>query len=54
MATNMGLFTGMRAEMDSQGAPLNEALVAALDAAMVRALIGVYSIVSAEIRFTVE
>lgn len=49
MITDMGLFTSMRPRMNSQRTALDETLVAILHSAMVWTLIGMYSIVSAEV-----
>lgn len=49
MVADMGLLAGMCARVDSQGAALDEALVAVLDGAVVGPLVRMYSIVSAEV-----
>lgn len=40
--------------MNSQRTALDEALIAVLDGAMIRSFIGMYSIMSTEIRFAIE
>ena len=49
MVTDMRLFASMRARVYSQGAALNEALVAILDITMIRSLIGMYAIMATKI-----
>lgn len=49
MVTDMRLFAGVSAQVNGQSTPLDETLVTAFDHALIRALIGMYSIVSAEI-----
>lgn len=54
MITDMRLFSGMCPGMNSQRTALDEALIAVLDGAMIRSFIGMYSIMSTEIRFAIE
>ena len=54
MITDMRFFSGMCPGMHSQRTALDEAFIAVLDGAMIRSLIGMYSIVSTEIRFAIE
>lgn len=54
MVTDMRFFSGMCPGMNSQRTALDEALIAVLDGAMIRSLIGMYSIMSTEIRFAIE
>lgn len=48
------LFTSVGAGMDSQGTPLDETLSAAIEGALVRSLVGVYPVVSLQIRLPIE
>lgn len=50
----MRLLTGVGPRMHGQGASLDEALVAILDGAMIRALIGMYTIMATEIRLAIK
>lgn len=50
----MRFLAGVRSRMDCQGTPLDEALVAILDRAMVGSLIGVDAIMATEIGFAIE
>lgn len=54
MVTDMRFFSGMCPGMNSQRTALDEALVAVLDGAMIRSLIGMYSIMSTKIRFAIK
>jgi hypothetical protein len=54
MVTDMRLFASMRARVYSQGAALNEALVAILDITMIRSLIGMYAIMATKIWLAIE
>lgn len=49
MIADMRLFTRVGPRMDSQRTALDKTLIAVLYGAMIRAFIGVYSVVSAEI-----
>ena len=50
----MRLFAGVGADMHSQGAPLDERLAASAVVARVGSLVGVYPVVSLEVRLAVE
>jgi len=54
MVTNMRLLAGVGPGVDGQSAPLNEALVAILDRAMVRSLVGMYPIMATEVRLSIK
>ena len=54
MVTDMRLLAGMCPRMDRQRTTLDKALIAVLDGTMVGALIRMYAIMSAEIRFAIE
>ena len=54
MFAPMRLFTGVGTDMDSQGAALDETLVAVSPSADVWTVIGVYAIVSDEVRLAIE
>lgn len=54
MVTNMGLFASVGPRVYGQGTALNEALIAVLYGAMIRALIGVDAIMATEIRLAIE
>jgi hypothetical protein len=54
MVADVGLFASVRPRMHGQGAPLNEAVVAVLEHVAVRAFVGVYSVVPAEVGPTTE
>lgn len=54
MVTNVGFLAGVRSRMHSQGASLNEAFVAVLERAAVRAFVCVYSVMSDEVGLAVE
>ena len=54
MVTNVGFLAGVCPRMHSQGAPLNEAFVAVLERAAVRAFVCVYSVMSDEVGLAVE
>jgi hypothetical protein len=54
MVADMGLFAGVCPRVHGQGTPLDEALVAVLEHAVIRTFVGVYSIVSAEVGLAVE
>ena len=49
VVTDMRLLASMRARVYSQGAALNEALVAILDITMIGSLIGMYAVMATEI-----
>lgn len=50
----MRFFARVRADVDRQCAPLNEALHAACVMTRIRSLVGVYSVMSLQIRFPIE
>jgi len=50
----MGLLASVGADVDSKGAPLDEALATAGSHARVRTLVGVYPIVALQVRLAVE
>jgi hypothetical protein len=54
MITDMRLLASVCPRVYSQRAALNETFVAVLDGTMIRSLIGMDPVVSAEIGFTVE
>lgn len=49
LIANMRLFPGMRPNMNRQGAALDEALVAALDGAVIRSFIGMYPLMPGKV-----
>lgn len=54
LITDMRFFPGMCARMHGQRTALNEAFIAVLDGTVIGSLIGVYSIMPAEIGFAIE
>jgi hypothetical protein len=50
----MGFLAGVSADVDCESTPLNEALAAACSGALVRSFIGVYPVMSLQIRLAVE
>lgn len=54
LITDMRLFPGMCPRMHGQRTALNEALIAVLNGTVIGSLIGMYSIMSAEIGFAIE
>lgn len=54
MVANMRLLAGVGPGVDGQSAPLNEALVAILDRAMVGSLVGMYPIMATEVRLAIK
>lgn len=54
MVACVGFLAGVRSQMYSQGAPLDEAFVAVLEHASIRSFVGVYPMVSAEVRSATE
>lgn len=54
MVTDMWLLPRVSSRMDRQCTTLDETLIAVLDGTMIGALIRMYAIMSAEIRFAIE
>lgn len=54
MITDVRLFASVCSRVYSQRAALNKTFVAVLDGTMIRSLIGMYPVGSAEIGFTIE
>ena len=54
LITDMRFFSGMCPRMHGQRTALNEAFIAVLNGTVIGSLIGMYSIMSAEIGFAIE
>ena len=54
MIANMRLLPGMRPRVNCQGASLDKALITVLHGAMIGPLVGVYSIMSAEVGLAIK